>query len=126
MPCPHCPHCIAAGAYGILDKDDPAMTTNQPLPQARSMGGVRVTAANMILTRLRRLEQRDGLTQAWLAVHEFAMGAYSQNNVGTRLPELARQNFVVGRPREGKPYKEWGLTDGGRVLADGLIRRGHP
>lgn len=30
MSCPSCPHCIASGAFGLVDRDDPALTTNQP------------------------------------------------------------------------------------------------
>lgn len=25
MSCPRCPHCIAAGAFGLVDEDDPAL-----------------------------------------------------------------------------------------------------
>lgn len=32
MSCPACPHCIAAGAFGLIDPADPALTTNQPQP----------------------------------------------------------------------------------------------
>lgn len=30
MSCPECPHCIAAGVFGLIDPRDPALTTNQP------------------------------------------------------------------------------------------------
>lgn len=30
MSCIHCPHCIARGAFGVIDPRDPALTTNQP------------------------------------------------------------------------------------------------
>lgn len=32
MSCPRCPHCIASGAFGLIDPADPALTTNQPRP----------------------------------------------------------------------------------------------
>jgi hypothetical protein len=30
VSCIHCPHCIARGAFGLIDPKDPALTTNQP------------------------------------------------------------------------------------------------
>lgn len=32
MSCPRCPHCVASGAFGLIDKDDPALTTNLSKP----------------------------------------------------------------------------------------------
>lgn len=32
--CPECPHCIAQGKFGVLDPDDPALTTNLPRGEA--------------------------------------------------------------------------------------------
>jgi hypothetical protein len=29
MSCPRCPHCIASGAFGLIDPSDPALTTNK-------------------------------------------------------------------------------------------------
>jgi hypothetical protein len=30
VSCIHCPHCIARGAFGVIDPSDPALTTNRP------------------------------------------------------------------------------------------------
>ena len=43
----------------------------------------------------------------WMAVHELGITSYSQNNLATRLPELAREGKVIGRFREKTNYKEW-------------------
>lgn len=41
MPCPRCPHCLAQGAFGVLDADDPALTTNVPVPTKAQMVAAR-------------------------------------------------------------------------------------
>ena len=45
-----------------------------------------------------------------LAVHEFGIKTHSENNLATRLSELAATGQVVGSRREGKAYKEWRLV----------------
>lgn len=37
MSCPKCPHCIASGAYGLIDPKDPALTTNQTKNKKRAI-----------------------------------------------------------------------------------------
>jgi hypothetical protein len=55
---------------------------------------------------LERLEAAPGP----LAVHEFHLVGYSENNIATRLSELAKAGKVVGVRRQGQAYKEWSLT----------------
>ena len=45
-----------------------------------------------------------------LAIHEFGLIGISENGIGTRLPELAREGMVTGSKRPGKPFKEWSLV----------------
>lgn len=45
-----------------------------------------------------------------LAVHEMDIPLYNQNNLATRLSELARDGAVVGTTRPGKNFKEWALA----------------
>jgi DNA-binding HxlR family transcriptional regulator len=47
-----------------------------------------------------------------LAVHELPISGYSQNNLATRLSELAKDGLVFGQVRPGTHYKEWGLFAG--------------
>jgi len=61
---------------------------------------MKTTAKDLILEEL---ETRG----SWLAVHEFFIKSYSQNNLATRLSELARAGKIEGRFREGKNLKEW-------------------
>lgn len=51
------------------------------------------------------------------AIHEFQLIGYSENNVGTRLPELYNAGLVANRYRPDTAYKEWRLTDAGRAEA---------
>ena len=44
-----------------------------------------------------------------LAVHEFGLFGYSENNIATRLSELAKEGAVIGKTRPGKAFKEWAL-----------------
>lgn len=44
-----------------------------------------------------------------LAVHEMDIPIYSENNLATRLSELAREGVVIGKTRAGKAFKEWSL-----------------
>ena len=46
-----------------------------------------------------------------LALHEFDLDGISQNNLGTRLPEYAKEGWCYGVQRNGTQYKEWGLTE---------------
>lgn len=49
-----------------------------------------------------------------LAIHEFDIKDVSQNNLGTRLPEIARDTgWLIGLHRVGQPFKEWDVTAGG-------------
>ena len=42
-----------------------------------------------------------------IAVHEFGWQDVSQNNLATRLSELAAEKKVESKYRDGKAYKEW-------------------
>ena len=51
---------------------------------------------------------------SWLAIHEirevFNIGRqYSENNLATRCPEMAKAGTLVSRRRKGKRFKEWAL-----------------
>lgn len=45
-----------------------------------------------------------------LAVHEMDIPLYSENNLATRLSEMAREGVVIGTTRPGKNFKEWKLA----------------
>lgn len=47
----------------------------------------------------------------YLALHEFNIKGVSQNSIGSRLPELAKEDKVFGRYRKGENFKEWGLAE---------------
>ena len=60
-----------------------------------------------------------------LAVHEFSTTKehYSENNIATRLSELAHEGKVKGQVREGFAYKEWSLVrveKSGQILFEGM------
>ncbi len=61
---------------------------------------MKTTAKDLILEELETRRE-------WLAVHEFEIKSYSQNNIATRLSELFRAGKIEGRFREGKNLKEW-------------------
>lgn len=44
-----------------------------------------------------------------LAVHEFNVWGYNQNNIATRLSELQKEGKVFGKIRSGTHYKEWSI-----------------
>ena len=50
------------------------------------------------------------LAKTPVAIHEFSIPIYSQNNIATRLSEMAREGVVVGTVRPGKQFKEWALV----------------
>lgn len=53
-----------------------------------------------------------------LALHEFELAGVNENNLGSRLPELAKKRgLVVGTRRAGESFKEWDLTAAGRAYA---------
>lgn len=62
-----------------------------------------MTSISLILERL-------SVADKPLAVHELRIEGYSENNLATRLSELARCGEVVGRVRPGKRFKEWALA----------------
>lgn len=65
MSCPRCPHCIAAGAFGVLDPSDPALTTNQPRPKKIHMA-VSNTRSACGKYAFRYLDKRSGAsTNMW-------------------------------------------------------------
>lgn len=64
---------------------------------------MRTTAKTEIIGRL-------ALADKPLAVHEFHLPLYSENNIATRLSELAREGVVRGTVRPGKAFKEWSLV----------------
>lgn len=43
-------------------------------------------------------------------VRDMIIPNVSQNSIGTRLPEMAREGIVVGEKLNGKPYKSWRLS----------------
>ena len=45
-----------------------------------------------------------------LAVHEMDIPLYSENNLATRLSEMAKSGHVIGQTRPGKAFKEWRLA----------------
>lgn len=45
-----------------------------------------------------------------LAIHEFKIIGVSDNSIGSRLPELAREGRVIGSRAIGKAYKVWSLA----------------
>ena len=61
------------------------------------------TAKDVILQRLASAGK-------CLAVHEFNIMGYSENCLATRVSELAVEGKLFSRYREGKRFKEWGLT----------------
>ncbi|GAG08177.1 unnamed protein product [marine sediment metagenome] len=63
---------------------------------------MKITCKDLILKKLE-------LVHRYLAVHEFDLTGYSENNLASRLPELAKAGKVIGRYRKGQSYKEWGL-----------------
>jgi hypothetical protein len=62
----------------------------------------RVTCKELILQKLK-------WSAMPLAVHEFNLEGYSQNNIATRLNECERAGLLKSRFREGKNFKEWSL-----------------
>ena len=50
------------------------------------------------------------LAERPLAVHEMDISLYNENNLSTRLSEMARDGAVVGEIRPGKKFKEWKLA----------------
>ena len=63
-----------------------------------------MNSKQLILKRLR--ESKDPL-----AVHELDIFGYSENNLATRLSELAKEGKVIGRFRKGTHYKEWNIPE---------------
>lgn len=61
------------------------------------------TAKSAILARL-------AASSVPLACHELGIMGYNENNLATRLSELAKVGLVVGTYRQGKAFKEWALT----------------
>ena len=57
------------------------------------------------------IEQRIKNSGQWLAVHEFGIHGYSENCLASRCPEMVKEGRLVGRYREGKGFKEWGLPE---------------
>lgn len=53
MSCPRCPHCIASGALGLIDEDDPA------LADAISPGDIKADLAHLVKQGL--VKKRRGL-----------------------------------------------------------------
>lgn len=45
-----------------------------------------------------------------IATHEFKTKQWSQNNLATRLSELAKAGLVKGQYRKRKAFKEWILV----------------
>ena len=67
---------------------------------------MKVTCKKVILERLRSAGRP-------LAAHEFNhpdFTGYSENCIATRLSEMALAGVLIGRFRQGKPFKEWLLV----------------
>ena len=62
-----------------------------------------MTAKDLIVKRL----EEAGTA---LAAHEMHIVGYSENNICTRLSELAREGIVKGHYRVGDHCKEWRLV----------------
>lgn len=45
-----------------------------------------------------------------LAIHQFDIPDVSQNSIGTRLPELAKEGLVESVKVAGRPFKAWRLA----------------
>jgi hypothetical protein len=48
----------------------------------------------------------------WLCIFEFNLAPHkgcSENSLGTRLPQYAKEGLVISRKRENCDYKEWHL-----------------
>lgn len=58
-----------------------------------------------------------GEARSPLAAHEIRdrIQNYNENNIATRLPELALAGLVVGTKRPGKNFKEWSLVRAGQA-----------
>ena len=72
--------------------------------------GLNMTAKDLILSRLSESPRP-------CAVHELHIPGYNENNISTRLSELAREGKVRGVYRRGFRFKEWSLVE--KVVAFG-------
>lgn len=59
-----------------------------------------MAAKELILKRLKEAGQP-------LAIHELCLMGYSENNLATRISELAADGLIVGSFRPGTHFKEW-------------------
>lgn len=64
---------------------------------------MKTTAKQEIVRRLKELGKP-------VAVHELGVIGYSENNLATRLSELAKAGIVIGARRPGFAFKEWRLN----------------
>ena len=62
-----------------------------------------MSAKEAIINRLR-------FSPSPLAVHEFKIMGYNENNLATRCAELAKEGKIIGDYRKGETYKEWRLV----------------
>ena len=62
-----------------------------------------MSAKDEILKRLR-------FSQKPLACHELNIIGYTENNLATRLSEMATDGIIKGEIREGFHYKEWSIV----------------
>jgi len=51
------------------------------------------------------------------AVHEIKIMGSSENSVATKLAEAGRDGFVIGEYRKGERFKDWRLTEKGKMYA---------
>ena len=56
--------------------------------------------------------QRLATSSVPLATHELHILGYSENNIATRLSEMARAGVIEGTYRKGQSYKEWYVKKG--------------
>ena len=67
----------------------------------------------------RRILQVLAATERALAVHEFELIGVSENNIATRLSEMAKAGLVIGTRRPGQAFKEWQIPVGQLPLIGG-------
>jgi hypothetical protein len=61
-------------------------------------------------------------TTEWKSIEELGLYGYSNNNLATRLPELAKIGKVESRYRVSKHYKEWRKVLTSQELLDNAVK----
>ncbi len=65
---------------------------------------MKATSKDLIIDRLLSCGE-------YLAVHEMKIIGYSENNICTRVSELAKSGIIEGRYRKGFNFKEWKIKE---------------